>query len=81
VTYSRDTTRWSTIALSKALPGDAVVKYSETGTKHIVLIGSVPTSGGRFSTYECAGCASGCLTKSMTVVSGDGWRVIRRTGW
>jgi hypothetical protein len=72
---------WSTIPMASAAAGDAVVRYDDTpdGTRHIFLIAA--RENGNFKTYECRGCAQGCLTVSRSIAGLAGWHAIRRANF
>lgn len=78
--FSKANTRWETITLDDALPGDAVVR-NDNKRQHIFMVGSAPDDDGRMATYECVGCEAGCRTQRRRDVNLTDWKAIRRTGW
>lgn len=73
--------RWTTIPLTSATAGDAVVRYDAAagGTRHIFMVAA--RDQGNLKTYECRGCTQGCLPVSRSLASLAGWHAIRRANW
>jgi hypothetical protein len=75
--------RWTTVPLADAIAGDAVVQYDPVDrTGHIFLVAVARNDRGRFTTYECMGCAQGCRAHGRAIadVNPEDWHAIRRAG-
>ena len=68
---------WSDVSRSNARRGDAFV-YNKGGEGHIFLYDS-GDGWGWITSYECRGCAAGCVKNSRTADSS--YKAIRRAGF
>ncbi|AKT35954.1 SH3 domain-containing protein [Chondromyces crocatus] len=69
--------QWGDITRGAVKRGDAMV-YRSGGAGHIFIYSSGDAWGTMY-TYECKGCAAGCVYGSRTADSS--YKAIRRTGW
>jgi uncharacterized protein YraI len=75
--FNGSSSLWSTVSRSNLQPADALV-YNSGTSGHIVLYSS-GDGWGSFYTYECKGCAAGCVYNLRTASSS--YKGIRRAGW
>jgi uncharacterized protein YraI len=76
-TFVASSSQWSTISRDSVKKGDALV-YNNSGAGHIFIYSSGDAWGTLYS-YECKGCAAGCVYGSRT--AGSTYKAIRKTGW
>lgn len=77
VNFDNETTHWQPISRSNLVQADALV-YNSGGSGHVVLYSSGDGWGSMY-TYECRGCAAGCVYNLRTASSA--YKAIRRDGW
>ena len=75
--FISSTNQWSIISRASIQKADALA-YNENGAGHIVIYSS-GDGWGSLNSYECKGCAAGCVFNLRTVPST--YKTVRRAGW
>ncbi len=77
LSFSQDTTQWSTVSRGSLQVADAMV-YRKNGAGHIFIYDHGDGWGSMYA-YECKGCSYGCVGDMRTASSS--YHAIRRKGY